>query len=115
MMKDMKNLPYPIGMVLEEIDPEQAEGDNSPQTKKGPTMPRVPKGYQERILQGGSYICFAPQFPCRSGHLMEIYQQMEAGIFLKWYYENQLIISTTKEKIIRYKDGKLSFYLPLEM
>lgn len=113
--KEAANLPYPIGMVLEEIDPEQAEGDNSPQTKKGPTMPRVPKGYQERILQGGSYICFEPQFPCRSGHLLEIYQQMEAGIFLKWYYENQLIISTTKEKIIRYKDGKLSFYLPLEM
>ena len=36
------------------------------------------------------------------------------GSFFEWYYENQLIISTTREKIIRYKNGSLYFYLPLE-
>ena len=104
--KKPENLQYPIGRVLEEIHPEQTGEGHSDE---------IPKGYQERILEGGRYICFEPKVPCYSGNLLELYQQMESGILLKWYYENQLIISTTKEKLIRYKNGKLCFYLPLEM
>ena len=104
--KEPESLQYPIGMVLEEMHPGQTgEGHQA----------EIPKGYQERILEGGRYICFEPEGPYYSGNLLELYQQMESGIFLKWYYENQLIISTTKEKLIRYRNGKMCFYLPLEM
>ena len=97
---------YPIGRVLEEMHPGQVgEGQ----------LDKIPKGYQEKIIEGGHYICFEPEVPCQSGNLLELYQQMESRIFFKWYYENQLIISTTKEKLIRYKNGKLYFYLPLEV
>lgn len=103
--KKPDRLQYPIGVVLEEIDFRQT-GEKEPA--------QIPEGYQERILEGGRYICFEPEDSCGSGNLLELYQQMESGIFLKWYYENQLIISTTREKIIRYKNGRLYFYLPLE-
>ena len=116
-MNKMERPRYPIGMVLEEMERgfgQTGEG-SSARTKKEDKPPQIPKGYRERVLEGGRYICFEPEDSCGSGNLLELYQQMESGIFLKWYYENQMIISTTKEKIIRYKNGKLSFYLPLEV
>ncbi len=112
--KKGKKLSYPIGMVLEEMEAGKEEDSLPPRAKSRNNSSRIPKGYREQILQGGPYICFEPESPCQSGNLLELYQQMESVIFLKWYYENQLIISTTKEKIVRYRDGKIVFYLPLE-
>ena len=74
----------------------------------------LPQGYRETILEGGRYVQFEMEDEYEIKDLMEIYQQMESSIFLKWYYDNELILSTTKEKLIRYKDGRLYFYLPLE-
>ncbi|MBR5047469.1 MAG: helix-turn-helix domain-containing protein, partial [Eubacterium sp.] len=75
--KELESLQYPIGMVLEEMHPGQTGELHSNE---------IPKGYHERILEGGRYICFEPEVPCYSGNLLELYQQMESGIFLKWYY-----------------------------
>ena len=115
--KKLERLQYPIGMVMEEMIPNLTEEKKA--VREGEDAPtqiyeEIPEGYQERILKGGRYICFEPENSCGSGNLLELYQQMESGIFLKWFYENQLIISTTREKIIRYKNGRLCFYLPLE-
>ncbi len=87
-------LEYSIGKVLEE---------------------GLPQGCREKILEGGRYVQFEMEDDYEIRDLMEIYQQMESSIFLKWYYDNELILSTTKEKLVRYKDGRLYFYLPLEI
>lgn len=93
--KKRKNaeLEYSMGMVLEE---------------------GLPQGCREKFLEGGRYVQFEMEDDYEIRDLMEIYQQMESSIFLKWYYDNELILSTTKEKLVRYKDGRLFFYLPLE-
>jgi AraC-like DNA-binding protein len=88
-----EELEYSIGMVLEEA---------------------LPQGCREKVLEGGRYVQFEMEDDYESRDLMEIYQQMESSIFLKWSYDNELILSTTKEKLVRYKDGRLYFYLPLE-
>ncbi|MBR5047369.1 MAG: helix-turn-helix domain-containing protein, partial [Eubacterium sp.] len=95
--KTKRGRDYPIGLVREE----------------DPGKP-VPQGYRERILEGGRYVQFEMEEEYDIRDLMEIYQQMESSIFLKWYYDNELILSTTKEKLVRYKNGKLYFYVPLE-
>ena len=86
-------LEYSMGMVLKE---------------------GLPQGCREKFLEGGRYIQFEMEDDYEIRDLMEIYQQMESSIFLKWYYDNELILSTTKEKLVRYKDGRLYSYLPLE-
>ncbi len=97
--KNKKDLEYSIGMILPEEEYNLA----------------IPEGYRGRTLEGGRYVRFEVEGDYEQKELMEIYQQMEASIFLKWYYENELLISTIREKLIRYKDGKLYFFIPLEV
>lgn len=104
--KKVSELDYSIGLILE-VEEKGEKGE--------PARPAAPEGFRERILAGGRYVQFEMEDAYEQKELLEIYQQMESSIFLKWYYDNQLIISTTKEKLICYKDGKMYFYIPLEI
>ena len=82
---------------------------------EGALLPSAPEGYLVKTIQGGLYMQCEIEEPYAPKDLQDIYQQMEASIFLKWYYENQLIISTTKEKLVRWYKGKMQFLIPLEL
>ena len=75
----------------------------------------TPKGFKKRRIQGGRYICFSLKNPETVPNRLDQYQQIESTIFIDWYRNNELMVDTTKEKLIRYREGKLTFCLPMDV
>ena len=73
----------------------------------------VPHGFRRIAIKGGSYVVLESRQDNDQQNLRETYQMLYRCAFTGWIRENRPMVDFGRLTFVRYQEGKLGFYIPI--